>query len=586
MPRAGAWGATAAPAAPTLPSMQSSAETSLAYGDPPRATVIPAVPRPRYAPDTAVPAASGAVRLTQAEKDLPPPLNDSEPHEGPSINERLNIPRELPGAKTPPIPMVPYEHENLEARQALVRKLFPELPPAWELGPLESRPEKLGQPDYELTEQDHLWELGLSRLRPGQRPTTLDDLQRLAADSSPLIIQARADIISYRGTAIQAGTHPNPTFGYESDTVGSSKTRDYQGAYISQVIKTMNKLGLQRMVANMDHLNSQLALQRTRIEVSSQVKADYYSVLVAEQNVIISAALVRFTQRVLTLQTEMLSSSGKTVPYEPAQLRTLVEAARATLVAAQNSYVASWKKLAATVGVPDLPPSQLAGEANAPPPKINYQDALQRMWSVHPDVLAGRNMIAQARYQLRLDRIKPIPDVYVYGTFQKDFTTPGFQNVSYNTQLGVPLPIFDRNRGAIINAEGDLMRADQQVFRMQLDLQRQLAQVFGDYETNRSNVQRYREMILPDATRAYRGVYGRYNQMAGDVLTVTDIAFAQQQLATFIATYINYLNGQWQSVADLANLLQIDNFNDLYDIRNAPVEPLPNRTPPKQKGGH
>jgi cobalt-zinc-cadmium efflux system outer membrane protein len=347
----------------------------------------------------------------------------------------------------------------------------------------------------------------------------------------------------------------------------------------------MNKLGLQRMVANMDYQNSQLALQRTRIEVSSQVKSDYYSVLVAEQNVIISAALVRFTERVLTLQTEMLSS-GKTVPYEPAQLRTLVEAARATLVAAQNSYVASWKKLAATVGVPDLPPSQLAGEANAPPPKINYQDALERMWSVHPDVLAGRNMIAQARYQLRLDRVKPIPDVYIYGTFQKDFTTPGFQNVSYNTQLGVPLPIFDRNRGAIINAEGDLMRADQQVRRMQLDLQRQLAQVFGDYETNRSNVQRYREKILPDATRAYRGVYGRYIQKAGEVLTVTDIAFAQQQLATFIATYINYLNGQWQSVADLANLLQIDNFNDLYDIRNAPVEPLPNRTPPKQKGGH
>jgi len=481
--------------------------------------------------------------------------------------------------------MVPYAPDNFGARQALVRKLFPDLPPAWELGPPESRPEKLGQPDYDLTEQDHHWELGLPELQPGQRPTTLDDLQQVASVYSPRIIQARADITSFRGTAIQAGTHPNPIVGYESDTVGSSQNRDYQGVYVSQIIKTMNKLGLQRLVADMDHLNSQLALQKARIEVSSQVKADYYAVLVAEQNVIISAALVRFTARVLTLQTEVLSS-GKSVPYEPAQLRTLVEVARATLVAAQNSYVASWKKLGATVGVPDLRPSQLAGQADSTPPEIKYEDAVERMWTVHPDVLAGRNMIARARYQLRLDQVKPIPDVYAYLTVQKDFTTPGVNHVAYNSQIGVPLPLFDRNRGAIINAQGDLMWADQQVFRMQLDLQRQLAQVFGDYETNRSNAQRYRDMILPDATRAYRGVYGRYTQKAGELLTVTDIAFAQQQLATFIASYINYLNGQWQSLADLANLLQVDRLDDLYDLRNAPVEPLPNRKPSTQKGGN
>jgi len=481
--------------------------------------------------------------------------------------------------------MLPYEPDNPEPRQALVRELFPDLPPAWELGPPESRPKNLGKPDYQLTEQDHLWELGLPALRPDQRPTTLDDLQRMAGDYSPLIVQARADIISYRGTAIQAGTHPNPIFGYESDTVGSSKNRDYQGAYVSQVIKTANKLGLQRAVANMDYLNSQLALQRTRIEVSSQVKADYYAVLVAEQNVIISAALVRFTERVLELQTEKLLRSGQSVPYEPAQLRTLVDAAKATLLAAQNSYVAAWKKLAATVGVPDLPPTQLAGRADAPPPEINYQQALERMWRIHPDVLAGRNMQAQARFQLNLDRVKPIPDVYVYGVFQKDFTTPGFPNVSYNTQLGVPLPIFDRNRGAIINAEGDLMRADQQVRKMQYDLQRQLADVFASYETNRGNVRRYRDRVLPDATRAYRGVYDRYIEKP-ELLTVTDIAFAQQQLATFIATYITYLNGQWQAVADLANLLQIDNINDLNDLRNAPVNPLPDGTQPTRKGGH
>jgi cobalt-zinc-cadmium efflux system outer membrane protein len=204
---------------------------------------------------------------------------------------------------------------------------------------------------------------------------------------------------------------------------------------------------------------------------------------------------------------------------------------------------------------------------------------------VHPNVLAGANLLAQARTQLTLERVTPIPDVYVYGTFQKDFTTPGLQNVSYNTQVGMPLPIFDRNRGGIINAEGGLVRAGQEVRRAQYDLQRQLADVFADYETNRNNVRRFRDSVLPDAAVTYRGVYERYNQRP-DVLAVTDVVVAQQQLAAYIESYIGYLNGQWQAVAQLANLLQIENIEDLNDLRNAPAGTAEDRQPSARKGGH
>jgi cobalt-zinc-cadmium efflux system outer membrane protein len=578
------WSEATTPApAPVLASNQATIPPSTGYPPVPSQNKIsPPPPYPHIPSQNNVTTPPDGVRLVQAEEDLPPPVDEIERTKGPSITERLKLPKELPGSEAPRIPKLPQERGP---RQALVDRIFPDLLPVWELGPTESRPEKLGDPGYELTENDKLWELGLSELQPGQRPATLDELQQVAAVYSPLIVQARADIISFRGTAIQAGTHPNPIVGYESDTVGSSQNRDYQGVYVSQIIKTMNKLGLQRLVAEMDHLNSQLALQKTRIAVSSQVKADYYAVLVAQQNVTISAALVRFTEQVLKLQTQKLVDSGLSVPYEAAQLRTLVQAARAALVTAQNDYVGAWKKLAATVGVPDLRPSQLAGEADAPPPVINYQEALARMWSVHPDVLAGRNLIAQARYQLRLDRIKPIPDVYAYITVQKDYTTPGVNHVAYNSQVGVPLPLFDRNRGAIINAEGDLMRAEQQVRRMQYDLQRQLADVFANYETNRSNVRRFRDSMLPDAAQTYRGVYARYIQRP-DLLQVTDIVVAQQQLATYIASYIGYLNGQWQSVADLANLLQVDRIEDLNDLRNAPVGTTDDRRQDAKKGGH
>ena len=49
-----------------------------------------------------------------------------------------------------------------------------------------------------------------------ERQVAVADLENLAIASSPMIRQAQADITAARGNAIQVGTHPNPTIGYES----------------------------------------------------------------------------------------------------------------------------------------------------------------------------------------------------------------------------------------------------------------------------------------------------------------------------------------------------------------------------------
>ena len=64
------------------------------------------------------------------------------------------------------------------------------------------------------------------------------------------------------GQAIQAGVYPNPVLGYEADTVGSAGTRNYEGVFGTQVVKTAGKLGLARSVANVNVMNAQLALRR------------------------------------------------------------------------------------------------------------------------------------------------------------------------------------------------------------------------------------------------------------------------------------------------------------------------------------
>ncbi|HEV7226684.1 MAG TPA: TolC family protein [Pirellulales bacterium] len=429
----------------------------------------------------------------------------------------------------------PRDPDHPENAYPLIDKLFPDLRP--------------------------VWPLSIPTPGPRRPAVSLGELQALALGNNPELVQVRADITSMYGDAVQAGTHPNPTVGYESDTVGSSKTRDYQGIYFSQWIKTAGKLSLARAIKNYDVMNAQQALRRARIAVLAQVKSRYFAVLVAQENVLVTSALVRFTDEVYRIQTEKLKA-GFGAAFEPAQLRSLADQARVLQVQAQNRYISSWKQLVATMGLPQMPPAPLEGRADMPVPVITYEGALNRVLTLHPDVHIGRNMESQARVALRYAELKPVPDVYLYGTFQKDFTTPNYTNTAYNLQIGVPLPLWDRNKGDIVSSRGDLMRAAQQMRRARNELTSQLAEAFERYETSRIQLQYYRDHILPDLARAYRGVYERHQQEEQEV-GFEGVIVAQQNLANAIATYIATLNSQWTAVADLANLMQVEDFAEL-----------------------
>ena len=220
-----------------------------------------------------------------------PPSNFGGPH-SPSLTERLQIPAELPGTNVPPLWLPPLDQpaQRLQA----IDTLFPDLPPMPKL---------------------------LPPMDP-QRQFSLSDLEQMAIANSPIIVQAEADITVAFGQAIQAGVYPNPLIGYEADTVGSAGTRNYQGVFGTQVIKTANKLGLARSVANVDVTNAQLAYRQARVDLMAQVKRNYFAVLVTQESVMINEALVRFTGEVYKIQDDKLKG-GVVTPYEPAQLRSL-----------------------------------------------------------------------------------------------------------------------------------------------------------------------------------------------------------------------------------------------------------------------
>jgi cobalt-zinc-cadmium efflux system outer membrane protein len=418
---------------------------------------------------------------------------------------------------------------------------------------------------------------------PEGKPFTLAALQRIAAENSPTLRQAASDVEAAKGNVIAARAYPNPTFAFEQDPNNASSSPGAFGFYIDQVIKTAGKLKLASASALMDLANSELALKRARSDLSTNVRNAYYGLVVAKETVRVNRALAQFTDDIYRLQAEQLGLLA--AAYEPAALRAQAYTARLAYKQSIATYIYNWKQLVATVGLRQLPLSEVAGRVDRLIPAYDYDTALAHALRNHTDVLTARNGIEKARYNLKLAQVTPIPDVDVHVEVAKESTLPPFTWYT-GVQVGVPVPIWDQNKGPIIAAQAALVRALEEPHRVETNLTNNFAGAFVNYKNNIEGVDYYRRYILPDQVRAYRGVYER--RQVDPNSAFGDLVQAQQTLAADVSTYLTLLGQLWTSVVTVADFLQTDDLFQqahtqelppLPDFSDLPAWPCPHPEP-------
>jgi cobalt-zinc-cadmium efflux system outer membrane protein len=351
--------------------------------------------------------------------------------------------------------------------------------------------------------------------------------------------------------------------------VANLGTAGQQGGFFNQSIPISGRLRLARSVAYFDYLNARLRLRRAEVDLARQVRSDYYAALIAAENVRVTRLVVGFTEEVYRRQVAMVRG-GTAAAFEAAALRAVVGQVRANLIQARNRYASAWRQLAATANAPDLPLAVLAGRPDDTAPALRYEALRDRLLAVHTDLAAAQNQVAQAERSLTLERRRPIPDLENNFYFQNDTQANSFQ---LGVQVGVQVPVFNRNQGGIMSAAAQLARSGREVERVRNGLLRELADAFGRYESARQQLELYQNLILPDLVRAFRGVNERY-QVEPDKVNYNDIVTAQQNLAAQLNNYLQVLQQQWQAVADLAGIVQVDDPAELI-IPPVPAVPGP-----------
>jgi outer membrane protein, heavy metal efflux system len=270
---------------------------------------------------------------------------------------------------------------------------------------------------------------------------------------------------------------------------------------------------------------------------------------------------------------------GQVAAYEPAALRAQAYTSRLAYKQAISTYLYQWKQLTAVTGLRQLPLSEVSGRIDVAIPFYDYDAVLGHVLHQHTDVQTARNAIEKYRYNLKLAQVTPVPDVDVRAAVLKEYALPPQQFV-HTVQIGVPIPVWDHNKGNIMAAEAALMRASEEPHRVETVLTNNLANAYTNYKNNLDALEYYRGFILPDQIRAFRGISDR--RQGGDPnVAFADLVTSQQTLVTSVQSYLGILGQIWTSVVGVADLLQTDDLFQLAEPKMLPPLPDLESLPPR-----
>ena len=397
---------------------------------------------------------------------------------------------------------------------------------------------------------------------------SLGDLEQMGLANNPTLRQADAEVRATEARQRQAGLYPNPTVGYQGEQIrGGSFRGGEQGAFVEQDIVLGGKLGADKNVVEQERKQAEAEREEQKLRILSGIRLAYYQALAAQQTVGLRARLFELAQDALQTSRQLFNVGQAD---QPDVLQAAVEADQADLVltAAQENQQRVWKSLAAVVGRPDLPFSPLSGNLEDVP-DLNPQEWLQKLLTESPAVKIAQLGVARAQAQLVRAQKEPIPDLLLRGGIEqnRELLQSSGQPVGLQgfAEVGVQLPLFNRNQGNIQAAKAEIERAQLEANRVQLLLRERLSSPIQNYLTAKAAVDRYRNRMIPNAENAYRLYLEKYANMTA---AYPQVLIAQRTLFQLKTDYVAALESAWLNAISLKGFMLTDGL----DAPTAPGE--------------
>lgn len=386
----------------------------------------------------------------------------------------------------------------------------------------------------------------------GQLGTTLQELEFMAMTGNPALREASAKVGVAQGNAVQVGMLPNPGF-FTSSPQWTGSVSQYN-AVLSQTFITAGKLQLSRTTAQRAVEQAQLDFTRTRFEVLTNVRRQFYTTALAQRRVEVLNQLLGVSSQSRDVG-EKLLAAGETNRADSTLLDIEFDRAQLAQKNAVASLAAARKRLAAVIGVSDMEIGRLKFDLSTPLP--DYELETVRLGVVDRNAVAAIAAVEIQRTQWALRRASAerYPDFNIQAGYQYSVEGP-LHDQGY-AQFTTSIPLWNRNQGGIRSARADTVRAVAALQRTENELSQQTADALGIYLPAVERARVYRERILPKAQEVFRVNRRLFEQGQTDFLRLLQ---AQRTLIEADLGYIEAEEARWTSAATISGLLQQEQF--------------------------
>jgi outer membrane protein, heavy metal efflux system len=269
----------------------------------------------------------------------------------------------------------------------------------------------------------------------------------------------------------------------------------------------------------------------------------------------VRADLLKVAENAVTTTEELVNVGAANKP-DLLQARIEARQERVALENARILYQSAWQQLAAFVGEPCLPLVRLQGELEAAGAVPDFDTALAHLLNASPEVQIAHAELARNQIGLKREQVEPIPNVQVRVANGYDFET---RRDTTSVQLGLRLPIFDKNQGNIRAAQARLACAAAEVQRVELSLRQRLSRQYARYRTALAIVEMYHKNNLPDAREAYETYLESFRKQRA---AWPQVLVAQRTYFQISVEYVQALDDLRRSEVAILGLLLVDGLDE------------------------
>jgi len=370
---------------------------------------------------------------------------------------------------------------------------------------------------------------------------TLRQAIDLSLATDPRLKAGALEIEATGGRVTQAGLSPNPAASIEvEDSLGTGGyrgfTRTQTTLQISQLFELGGKLERRVEAASASRRVAVADQEVLKLDIMAATTGAYIAMLGAQKRLAIAESrLGRAGRLVPGLKRQV--QAGASSPVEVTRGEVSVDLARIEVDRARASVATARRNLANRIGPAAPAFGSVAGDLDrvAPPPPLN---SVLLDFDANPRLTRWNALGLQRDAELGVQRSLATPDLTV-GVGPRRYSESNDTGVVFS--LSMPIPVNNRNQGAIVEARRELEKVGQDKEATRDALYRDISDAYGELQAAWDEIGRLNTAVLPAARKAMSGVESGYAQGRFGIIdlleTQNTVSEAESRLGDALVAY-------------------------------------------------